>query len=153
MVQGVGIDGTSEKYYATLLKEAIGALADVQIIVSSEAVQTPEGSMTLKAFMGNDLANAIESGKMLLPFNTYVYKDFMRVVKNRGSFDAAVGPNGEHGDTFDSTKLGQRVLSTGGGTLAYDMPVGDAGGMSSSRNPHPSWMREELGDETTRIYV
>lgn len=151
-VQGVGIDGTSEKYYATLLKEAIGALADVQIIVSSETVATPEGSMTLKAFMGNDLANAIESGKMVLPFNTYVYKDFMRVVKNRGSFDAAVGPNGEHGDTFDSTKLGQRVLSTGGPVVAYSMPVGDAGGVRGGRSPHPSWMREEMQTEEGRMY-
>ena len=136
-IEGVGIDGTSEKYYARLLKEAIGALADVQIIVSSETVETPEGSITLKAFMGNDLANAIESGKMLLPFNTYVYKDFMRVVKNRGSFDAAVGPNGEHGDTFDSTKLGMRVLQKGGSVEAYFPERGDLAG--EVRSPNPSW--------------
>ena len=139
-VEGVGIDGTSEKYYATLLKEAIGALADVQIIVSSATVETPEGSITLKAFMGNDLANAIESGKMVLPFNSYVYKDFMRVVKNRGSFDAAVGPNGEHGDTFDSTKLGMRVLNRGGGVEAYFPERGDLSG--AARSPNPSWYDE-----------
>ena len=131
--------------YATLLKEAIGALADVQIIVSSETVETPEGSMTLKAFMGNDLANAIESGKAVLPFNTYVYKDFMRVVKNRGSFDAAVGPNGEHGDTFDSTKLGWRVLQRGGGVEAYFPERGDLAG--AVRSPHPSWYDEQRRSE------
>ncbi len=143
-VEGVGIDGTSEKYYAQLLKEAIGALADVQIIVSSETVETPEGSITLKAFMGNDLANAIESGKALLPFNTYVYKDFMRVVKNRGSFDAAVGPNGEHGDTFDSTKLGWRVLQRGSAVEALFPMRGDLGSESNGRSPHPSWMQRAL---------
>ncbi len=141
-IEGVGIDGTNEKFYARLLKEAIGALADVQIIVSSETVETPEGSITLKAFMGADLANAVESGKMLLPFNSYVYKDFMRVVKNRGSFDAAVGPNGEHGDTFDSTKLGMRVLKNGGPVEALFPQRGELG--SNGRSPHPSWLRRGL---------
>jgi len=151
-VQAVGIDATSEKYYAALLKEAIGALADVQLIVSSESVETPEGNISLKSFMGADLSNAIESGKAVLPFNSYVYKDFMRVVKDRGGYDAAVGPNGEHGDTFDSTKLGWRVLRRGTGVEAYDMPVGDAHGLAAGRSPHPSWMRQELEGEDGRIY-
>jgi len=30
--------------------------------------------------------------------------------------------------------------------------VGDAGGMSGGRSPHPSWMREELSAEEGRLY-
>lgn len=138
-VQAVGIDATNEKFYAALLKEAIGALADVHLIVSSESVETPEGKISVKSFLGTDLANAIESGKAVLPFSNYVYKDFMRVVKDRGSYDAAVGPNGEHGDTFDSTKIGYAVLKRGGSVEAWDMPRGSMDG--EGRSKEPSWMR------------
>jgi hypothetical protein len=151
-VQGVGVDATSEKYYAILLKEAVGALCEVQLIVSSESIETPEGKISLKSFLGADLANAIESGKAVLPFNTYVYKDFMRVVKNLGSYDAAVGPNGEHGDTFDSTKLGMRVLKRGGSVEAWDMQRGEGDGGSNGRSPHPSWMERGLDLAARIIY-
>jgi hypothetical protein len=150
-VECVGVDASNEKYYAILLKEAIGALADVQLLVSSESVETPEGKISLKAQMGNDLANGIESGKAVLPFSSYVYGDFMRVVKSGGSFDAAVGPNGEHGDTFDSTKIGLRVLRRGGSVEAWDMPVGDAG-QRDGRSPHPSWLRDEVESEGGLVY-
>lgn len=144
-IEAVGIDATNERYYARLLKEAIGALADVQLFVSSESMDTPEGKISIKSLLGNDLANAIESGRAVMPFNTYVYKDFMRVVKDRGSYDAAVGPNGEHGDTFDSTKIGYAVLKRGGSVESWDMQRGDMGDSSNARSPHPSWMQHELG--------
>lgn len=138
-IKSLCIDATNERFYAKLLKEAVGALCDVQLIVSSETIETPEGKISLKAQLGNDLANCIESGKALLPFSTYMYKDFMRVVKDRGSFDATVGPNGEHGDTFDGCKLAKHGLKAGGGAVEMlDIQRGDWNG-EGRRSPHPRW--------------
>ena len=60
--------------------------------------------MTMKASQGNLLVNLAEEGRLYLPHSRYVADDFMRVAKKAGSFDAIVGTNGEHGDTFDCTK-------------------------------------------------
>lgn len=136
-IAGVGIDATNERFYAGLLKEQIGSLADVTLFVSSETVETSEGPITLKSLMGNELAAAAESGKLLLPFHTYIYKDWMRVVKNQGSFEAAVGPNGEHGDTFDSTKIARRLFAMSGPVEALFPQRGDLA--AGARSPHPSW--------------
>ena len=143
-VKSLGIDATNERFYARLLKEALGALCDVQLIGSSESIETPEGKISYKSLMGNDLANAIESGKAVLPFSTYLYKDFMRVVKDRGSFDATVGPNGEHGDTFDAVKIAYHVARSGGGPVEM-LDLSQPGG----RSPHPSWRPQTQTDGLT----
>jgi hypothetical protein len=137
-VHGLGIDATSERYFADLLKGAIGSLAPVSLLVSSESIDTPEGKINLKTLMGNRLADAAESDKLTLPFSTYVYKDWMRVVKDRGGYDAAVGPNGEHGDTFDAVKICNHLFTTTTEVEALFPGIGDLA--ASGRSKDPSWM-------------
>ena len=61
--------------------------------------------VTLSTFTASQLAGAIDSGVAELPFNRYLYDDFMRPTKVPGGYACPVGANGEHGDTFDGTKL------------------------------------------------
>ena len=81
-----------------------------------------------------------------------MYDDFMLVKKRGGTFDASIGSQGQHGDVFDSIALGIIKALKKGSVEAYDMPVGDAGGMSGGRSPHPSWMKDQHNAEEGRMY-
>jgi hypothetical protein len=155
-VNGLGIDGTSETLFARALREELADLCEVTIYIGGANVEGEKdidgGNVNVKAFKGNTLSNLAESDKLSLPGGRGVYDDFMLVKKRGGTFDASIGSQGQHGDVFDSVALGIIKALKKGSVEAYDMPVGDAGGMSGSRSPHPSWRREELGAEEVRAY-
>lgn len=138
-VLGLQVDATNERYFATLVRSALGRYFPVTLCVGSERIETAGEPLLLKAYKGNLLANAGESGKLLLPFHRYLYDDFMRVVKTAGSYDATVGPAGEHGDTFDAAALALHGLASGGPVEAIYPGRGDLSG-GPARSKDPSWM-------------
>ena len=106
-VKVVNLDATNERLFATALRrKLLGHGIPCRLCVGSEIVQHQGAKVTLKTYAGSQLAAAIENGNAELPFDRYLYNDFMRPVKTPGGFDCPVGPNGEHGDTFDAVKLG-----------------------------------------------
>lgn len=117
-VKNVNLDATNERLFATALRrKLLGLGIPCRLCIGSELVLHQGAKVTLKTYTGSQLANAIEAGLAELPFDRYLYNDFMRPVRTPGGFDCPVGPNGEHGDTFDATKLSFLEWHKPGGTV------------------------------------
>lgn len=105
-VKVVNLDATNEKLFASRVRRALlGHGIPCRACSGSEIVMHRGEKVTLSTFTASQLAGAIDSGLAELPFNRYLYDDFMRPTKVPGGYDCPVGANGEHGDTFDGTKL------------------------------------------------
>jgi hypothetical protein len=145
-VKALGIDATNERHFARILAAAVSQLVTVRLLVGSENVEgktTAEGmTINTKAYKGNLLAEAGEKELLVCPWNRYVYDDFMRVLKTKGTYDAAVGSQGEHGDTFDAAAAAIMVDEESGPAEAIYPERGDLG--NPSRSPHPSWLQKTL---------
>ncbi|HXG49101.1 MAG TPA: hypothetical protein VNO52_15865 [Methylomirabilota bacterium] len=117
------IDATSERYFAQHIRKRFGGRVPVELVIASETIELPgePEPVTMKAYLGADFAQHVEDGRVPLPPERYLKDDFRLVKRRKGSFEAELGPNGEHGDTFDAAKLalhGQK--STAGGILSAE---------------------------------
>lgn len=153
-VEGLGIDGTNESLFARRLKALLSGalpaeqskhLCDATVYVGSANVDgetdVDGASVNVKAYKGTKVSNLAESDKLSLPGGRYVYDDWMLVKKRGGTFDASIGSQGQHGDTFDAVALGIVESEHDSTVEAYDMPRGDVVGHGSGRDPNPSWLR------------
>ena len=115
---GMAVDATNERYFAVRVQRELAALVPVELVVASETVEQPGAEpITKKALQGNQLATEINDNRATLPPEKYIKEDFRRVKRDRGSFACELGPNGEHGDSFDAVKQALYKLR-GGGTGA-----------------------------------
>lgn len=124
-VRRLVIDATNERFFAKALADACSRHCTVELVVSSEKIQIGAVEMLVKTYLGNLCTNAIEDGRLALPPAREVRNDFRLVRRVRGGFDNEVDGSGNHGDTFDSTKLalhGWLTPSTGAFT-AETMPL------------------------------
>jgi len=114
------IDATNERYFAIECQRELAPLVPVELVISSETVEmTGQETITKKALLGNALVADLNDNKGTFPPERYLKDDMRRVKRDRGSFDCEIGPNGEHGDTFDGSKLSLLALnSTSGGFTA-----------------------------------
>ncbi len=145
------IDASNEKYFAAQLKKDLASLVRTELIVSGEATQYLGEKMSFKVYLGNLLVNTMEEGRLSLPDELWVKNDFRLVKRSGGSFETEVDEAGNHGDTFDSTKLALHALSCGGGPVeAVAATVGRlSSGTESGRillNPYAR--HYEKGDRT-----
>lgn len=112
------IDATNERYFAIEVQREIAALCPVELVIASETVEVAgQEPITRKALLGNQLVADLDDNRGTLPPEKYIKDDFRRVKRDRGSFICEPGPNGEHGDTFDSDKLALHALNSTGGAL------------------------------------
>lgn len=133
-------DASSEKYFCDIVRKALGQLVIVRNLVSGETIEIPgREPMTLKAYLGNQCIGVIDDNHATLPPERYLKNDFRLVKRDRGSFTTEMGPNGEHGDTFDSFKNSIEALVGRGGAFAYQAARRST---SSSVPGEPSRKRE-----------
>lgn len=135
------VDASNERYYAAALKSDLGSIVPVDLIVSGEATEYLGEAMSFKVYLGNLLVNTIDEGHLFVANESWIKDDFRLVKRDRGTFDTEVDGNGNHGDTFDSTKLALHALVGGGGPVAASAAaVGTFGkpgnGGRSLRNPY-----------------
>ena len=109
------IDASNEKYYAAGLKKSLQGMVLADLVTSSETTVYLGEKMSFKVYLGNLLVNALEDGLLSIPNLAWVKNDFRLVKRSGGSFETEVDESGNHGDTFDSVKLGLHALSAGGG--------------------------------------
>lgn len=147
-VRRICIDASNERYFATRVKTVLEAAGfEVELVVSGETVENPDNpkaTMRMKEKTGNLLVNTATDRLLALPPDKWVKDDFLLVKKEKGLFVTDLDAAGNHGDSFDSTKLSIRALESGGSVEAFDMPRGDVVGGSNARSPHPSWLRRAL---------
>jgi len=117
-VRRLAIDATSERYFAVQFQRELSALVPVELVISSESVELPGGeTVNKKTWLGSRFIGAIDDNHATLAPERYLRDDFRRVRKVKGAFDCELGPNGEHGDTFDSHKLAYHALTSTGGAV------------------------------------
>ena len=99
------IDATNERFYAKQVRDELARLCPVELVISSENITVGTVEMPMKTYLGNLVVNALDDTKLVLPAERWVRVDFRLVRKVRGGFDNEVDGSGNHGDSFDSTKL------------------------------------------------
>lgn len=99
------IDASNERFYARQVRDELSRHCPVELVVSSENITVGGDELPLKTYLGNLVVNALDDGRLVLPAHRTVQQDFRLVRKQRGRFDNEVDASGNHGDTFDSTKL------------------------------------------------
>jgi len=102
-------------------------------------------NINVKAYKGNLLANAGESGTPDHAVEPLVYDDFMRVVKMKGTYEAPVGSQGKRGDTFDSSACAIMVAERAAQAAGHFPGRGDLRGTRAGPAP-------ELDAERTRFW-
>jgi hypothetical protein len=142
-LQKICIDASNERYFATQMKTALEEVAfSVDLIVSGEVIETGDPrapKMRLKEKTGNLLVNTATDRNLALPPDKWVKDDFLLPKKEKGLFVCDVDAAGNHGDTFDSTKLSVLALESSGSVEAIFPERGDLAG--PARSPLPSWMQ------------
>lgn len=103
-VKCLGIDASSEKYFAKLLRDAVHDLCQCDLLEGGANVTVGAVVMPTKTYLGNLVVNALTDGVLVLPTAREVRDDFRLVKKQAGRFDAEVDASGNHADTFDAVK-------------------------------------------------
>lgn len=117
-IRRLAIDATSERYFAADLQRELAPLVPVELVVASETVEQPGAEpITKKALLGNQYVQSLDDNRVTLPPERYLRDDHRLVKRDRGSFITETGPNGEHGDTFDSCKLALHALTSTAGAI------------------------------------
>ncbi len=139
-IQALAVDASNERYFATRIQSKIDA-CPVILIVSGETVETGDPrqpKIRQKERCGNLLVNHGTDRLLALPGESWIKNDFLLQKKEKGLFVCDLDPAGNHGDTFDSTKLSIVALDNSG-TVETIIPNSGLGS-TPGRNPHPSWM-------------
>ncbi len=128
------IDATSERYFAEETAAAFRGIVPVELVISSKSVH-PVGykePTNMKTWLGDLYAAEINDNRYLLPPESYFKDDHRLVMKDRGAFQCEAQADGKHGDTFDSGKLAQYALASGGPAEAAAAAVGSYGSHTES---------------------
>jgi hypothetical protein len=110
------IDGTSEKLFAEGTQAEFAGLVPVEVVVGSETL-IPPGSiapMKYKTYLGDLYCAAVNDNRTVMPSAQYLKDDHRLTVKNGPNYECDPQPDGKHGDTFDSGKLAEYGLESGG---------------------------------------
>ena len=67
----LNVDSTNERFFATDLRSHVSDLCPVNLVNGGEAAEYKGESMSMKAYLGNLLANAAEDGRLSLPMHPY----------------------------------------------------------------------------------
>lgn len=112
-VGNVGIDATSERYFAAIAAEALEPRANCLLIVASETCPDAPEKVNFKSYTGTNFVNAMLDGEIALPDNIAVRDDLRLARRYKGGIDNALdSTSGAHGDIFDSLKLAYFALNT-----------------------------------------
>lgn len=118
------IDATNEVYFARETAQELAGLIPVELVDARLAVDpVPSGYVrtpNYKTLLGDRYAAQVNDNRYILPPETYLKNDHRLPTKNGDHYDCEVGPDGEHGDTFDSGKLADWALEGAGGPVAYE---------------------------------
>ncbi len=114
----LAIDASNETYFATEVQTELCGLIPVELVKGGETVELPgQEPITKKALLGSRLVAVFDDNQITVAPERYIKSDMRLVRRDRGSFACEAGPNGEHGDTFDSHKLALWALSSTNGAM------------------------------------
>jgi len=127
----LGIDATSERYYATEFYRKFIPRVIVELLVMSESAdkyskKASDGEMTLKQYLCGETVRRLEEGTIALPNHPYIREDIRLVKRRKGSYDNDVSASGQHGDVFDALKNAVFAVRPGGELVNQSVKVNHA---------------------------
>jgi hypothetical protein len=131
------IDGSNERYFAKETADEFRGLIPVAVVNASDGIQPTgyEKPTNMKTWLGDLYSAEINDNRYALPPEAYLKEDHRLVLKDRGAYTCEPQPDGKHGDTFDSGKLAQYALHSGGPAEASGAQVGSYGRYDAAREP------------------
>lgn len=147
----LGIDATSERFYAVALRRKLMAAVPVELVIASNTIDRPGyGSQTMKQILGVRLIGVLDDNHLTLPPDRYVREDFRLQKKEKGMLVCVPDGDGRHGDTFDSTKLAIHALSSKSGVAEVSETVLLASDPLVGRRRDPRSLESWLNDGETQ---
>jgi hypothetical protein len=115
-VRRLVIDASSERFHARTVRRRLAGKCPVLLIAGNQKLRYQGEEMDSKTLLGNIWCNALDDGACTLPGGDWIAEDHRLVKREAGGFTTATGKAGEHGDTFDSSKLAWWGLRSTGGS-------------------------------------
>lgn len=84
--------------------------------------------VNVKTITASAVVNHLEDGRLKLPAEEWIKKDFRQTVREKGGFTAAVAEDGAHADLFCATGLALDGFDMDGPLEAAAVPTSDLGG-------------------------
>jgi len=151
---GLGVDASSEKFFAGIIRREFCGLLPVRLLVASEIPREqehlkPSERQNTKTFLGNLFVNELEDGNIEMPAARWVKDDWRLVIHCKGGFSNKIDAAGNHGDTFDAAKQANYLLSfgcAGGASVSFGTGIGDSLFDRRQRDPHTlrSWLIDDV---------
>jgi hypothetical protein len=113
------IDASNERYFAQETADLFAPLLPTELVVNSSAVQPPVCDLptNMKTHLGDLYCACFNDNHYTAPADDYYKTDHRLVVKDQGAYLCQPGPEGMHGDTFDSGKLAHWALTSASGAI------------------------------------
>ena len=111
------LDATNERLFCADLRKDLAGQVPTYLLVSSEKYRWGGEDVPTKEYLGNQLVNHIDDGRVPLPDVRAVKDDFRLVTKERGRFVNILDSAGNHGDMFDGAKNALHGLVVVGGPV------------------------------------
>lgn len=143
--RAMSFDASSEAFLGAQLIREFTKFAPIRPIKSGETVEWKGEELTYKALLGNLYSGLFEDALIGIPEGAWIIEDHRLVMQEKGSFYANLGPNGEHGDTFDSGKLSYWSLVRTGRAEIHAADITQAGKAGQVAKGLKNWLAQKCG--------
>jgi hypothetical protein len=147
----LGIDASNERYFAEETADLMAAMVPVQLVISGNIVEPrppgyseKDGNINYKTFLGDLYAAGVNDGRIIVPADEYLKSDHRMVMKDGGRYVCVPDADGKHGDTFDSGKIAELMLMSGGGINAENIKDISTGGRQPGARHLPRFIPRRL---------
>jgi len=133
------IDASNERLAAEETARDLCGTVPAELVIAGASVQPPgyDAPLNFKTYLGDRYCAQINENKQALAPDGYIKADHRLVMKDRGAYVCEPDSDGRHGDTFDSGKLADYALDSGGGILTAEaITIGFQGGSRPRFLPH-----------------
>lgn len=103
--RGLSVDASNEVFLCRQIKREFSRFCPVHLVAGGQSIAWKGEDITAKVLLGNLYASLYEDSLVTFPNLSWIIDDRHLVKRDKGSFTTDLGPNGEHGDTFDGGKL------------------------------------------------
>lgn len=137
--RGLSVDASNEVFLCRQIKRKFSKFCPVHLVAGGAITEWKGEEIAFKILLGNLYSTLFEDALITIPNLQWIIDDHRLVQRDKGSFKTDLGPNGEHGDTFDSGKLSYWSLLRKGRADIHAAHVAD-----SAAAPAPSNVTSQL---------
>lgn len=146
--RALSVDASNEVFLCRQIKREFSKFCAVHLVASGAVTNWKGEEIAFKILLGNLYAALFEDGLITIPNLQWLIDDHRLVQRDKGSFKTELGPNGEHGDTFDSGKLSYWSLTRKGRADVHAAHVANSGALgtpSAVTTQLKNWLAKKTG--------